>query len=71
MREFIRINLNVKEAQAAGFTLHNEDGKPYKYYDYKIIQPDEQLGDTMDFTSDINQFRMQAGWEKAKQVLGE
>lgn len=71
VREFIRINHNVKEAEDAGFTLHNENGKPYKYYDYKIIQPDEYLGETIDFSSDINQVRMEAGWEKAKQILGE
>lgn len=71
LREFLRINHNVKEAEAAGVTLHNEDGKPYQYYDCKIIQPDQNLGDTMDFSTEINQLRMQAGWAKAKQVLGE
>lgn len=71
LREFVRINHNVKEAQAAGVTLHNESGKPYKYYDYKIIQPDTVLGDTMDFSREATEMRIQAGWEKARQVLGE
>ena len=71
VREFIRINLNVKEAQEAGVTLHNEKGKPYKYYNFKIIQPDKPLGDTLDFSQEITEMRIHAGWEKARQVLGE
>jgi len=50
VREFIRINKNVQEAAAQRVTLHNEAGKPFKYYDYKIIEPDEPLGDTLDFS---------------------
>jgi len=69
LSEFLRINHNVREAQAAGVTLHNKNGKPYKYYECKIIQPDETMGDTMDFSKEAIEMRMQAGWEKAKQVL--
>ncbi|MBC8507107.1 MAG: patatin-like phospholipase family protein [Anaerolineales bacterium] len=69
LREFLRINHNVKEAQAAGVTLHNEKGKPYKYYDCKIIQPDDNLGDTLDFSKEAIEMRIRAGWEKARQVL--
>jgi len=71
VREFIRINQNVLEAEKAGLTLHNEFGKPYKYFDYKIIQPKDSLGDTMDFSPEAIHTRMQAGWDKAKEVLGE
>jgi NTE family protein len=71
LREFMRINHNVREAQLAGVTLHNEKGKPYKYYDYKVIQPDEVLGDTLDFSKETIEMRIQAGWEKARQVLGD
>jgi NTE family protein len=70
VREFIRINKNVQEAAAQGVTLHNEAGKPFKYYDYKIIEPDEPLGDTLDFSRALIERRMEAGWEKAKKVLG-
>jgi len=70
IREFIRINRNVQEAAAAGVTLHKENGQPYKVYNYKLIQPDEYLGDTLDFSKEAIQMRMDAGWEKAKQVLG-
>ena len=71
IREFIRINRNVKEAEAAGVTLHNPEGKPYKFYDYKLIEPDEILGDTLDFSQEAIAMRMEAGWEKARQVLGD
>ncbi len=71
LREFLRINYNVKEAQAAGVTLHNEKGKPYKYYDCKIIQPDEELGDTLDFSKEAIEMSIKAGWEKARQVFGD
>jgi NTE family protein len=70
VREFIRINRNVEEASAQGVTLHNETGKPYKYYKCAIIEPDEPLGDTLDFSRAAIQRRMEAGWEKAKEVLG-
>jgi len=70
VREFIRINRNVKEANMQGATLTKENGKPYKYYECKIIQPDESLGDTMDFSKRAILMRMDAGWDKARQVLG-
>lgn len=70
IREFIRINRNVDEAAAANVQLHNDKGKVFKRYDYKLIQPDEPLGDTLDFSKEVIEMRMDAGWEKAKQVLG-
>jgi len=70
VREFIRINRNVKEAAVQGLVLTNEKGKPYKYYDYKIIKPDYSMGDTMDFSTRVILMRMDAGWQKARQVLG-
>ncbi len=70
IREFVRINHNVAEAAAEGVTLHNEEGKPFKYYRYKIIEPDEPLGDTLDFSRAAIQRSMEAGWEKAREVFG-
>jgi NTE family protein len=70
VREFIRINHNVKEAEKAGIKLHNEEGKEYKYYDCKIIEPDIPLGDSLDFSRELTEMRMKAGWEKAKEVFG-
>jgi len=70
VQEFIRINRNVQEAAAGKVQLHNEKGKVYKAYQYKLIEPDEHLGDTLDFSPEIIHRRMEAGWEKAKEVLG-
>jgi NTE family protein len=69
VREFIRINRNVQEAAEKGVTLHNEEGKPYKYYKYKIIEPDEPLADTLDFSREALERSMEAGLRKAKEVL--
>lgn len=70
LREFLRINHNVRETAQAGVTLHNEDGKPFKYYEVKIIEPDKPLGDTLDFSPEATEQRMQAGWARAQEVLG-
>lgn len=70
LREFIRINRNVEEAHDRGAELTNPEGKVYLRYDYHIIEPDESLGDTLDFSRAALERHMQAGWEKAKEVLG-
>ncbi len=70
IREFVRINKNVKEAEAHGFRLHNEEGNEFKYYECKIIQPEVTLGDTLDFSRESIQRSMDAGWAQAQKVLG-
>jgi len=70
LREFERINRNVREAQAFDGSLSNQQGKEYKAYEYYVIEPEEPLGDTLDFSRDILNMRLEAGWRKAKQVLG-
>ena len=69
-REFLRINRNVREAAEAGVTLHNESGKPFKYYRHLIIQPDAPLDDTLDFSRPAIMRSLRAGYAKAKEVLG-
>ena len=69
VREFIRININVQEAAAKGVVLHNEEGKPFKFYKYHLIQPDKSLGDVLDFSRETTKRSMEIGWEKAKEVL--
>jgi NTE family protein len=71
IREFLRVNKNVKEAAAHGCTLHNEEGKAFKYYECKIIQPEVVLGDTLDFSADSIRRSMDAGWGQAEKVLGQ
>jgi len=68
--EFLRINHNVQEAAVGNIELHNPEGKVFKAYRYQLIEPDEYLGDVLDFSPEAIRMRMEAGWEKAKQVLG-
>lgn len=70
IREFVRINKNAQEAAAHGCTLHNEAGKPFKYYDCKIIQPEAPLGDTLDFSPESVRRSMDAGRAQAQKILG-
>jgi NTE family protein len=70
MSEFVRINHLVNEAGAQGVTLHHPvSGRPLKYYDCKIIEPTEPLGDTLDFSQASVQRSLKAGVERARQVL--
>jgi NTE family protein len=70
LREFMRINQNVEEAKVRGARLTNQVGEEYRSYIYHVIEPDESLGDTLDFSRATLERRMEAGWEKAKEVLG-
>jgi NTE family protein len=68
LREFLRINMNVK--QAGEGVLKDENGRPYEYYESKIIEPLAPLGDSLDFSAAASRRRIEAGWEAAKRVLG-
>lgn len=71
LKMFQRINHLVKEAALYGITLHNpKNGKPYKYFESKIIEPDEPLGDTLDFSQTHIQHALKLGVRCARQVLG-
>ena len=70
VREFMRINHNVQEAAENGVTLHNEEGRPYKFYDCKIIEPHEPLDDTLNFSREALNRSMDAGWARAQEVFG-
>ncbi len=73
MQEFLTINALVREAAGQGVTLHHRSGRPLKYVELKIIEPDHDsdLGDTLDFSQPAVQRGMRAGREKAEQVLGQ
>ncbi len=70
LREFLRINYNVKEAARKSISLHNERGKLYKQYECRIIEPDKPLGRSMDFSREAIVHHWKAGWKKAKEILG-
>ena len=71
MDNFQRINGLVKEAGAQGVTLHDPNsGKPFKYFECKIIEPVSPLDDTLDFSQPSIQRSIKAGWDRAKEIFG-
>ena len=71
VNEFVRINSLVKEAAKYNLTLHHpKSGKPLKYFENKIIHPDEPLGDTLDFSQPSIQKSIAAGFRKAREIFG-
>jgi NTE family protein len=71
MQEFLRINALVHQAGAHGVTLrHPVSGKAYKYFECKVIEPTQPLGDTLDFNQAAIQASLRHGAERAKEVLG-
>jgi NTE family protein len=70
VREFMQINRMVKQAEKNGLTLKKENGEPFKYFKCQLIEPNEPLDDTLDFSRDSIKRSMDAGWERAKQILG-
>jgi len=70
VREFMRINHLVKQAEKQGVTLrHPASDRPLKYYECKIIEPLYTLNDTLDFSQEGVQKSLKAGVERARQVL--
>jgi NTE family protein len=70
MNEFMKINRLVQEAAEHGVTLHNKEGRELKYFDCKIIEPEEPLDDTLDFSQPAIQRSLKAGLQRAMRVLG-
>ena len=69
VREFVRINQLVRQARNKGFTLERDDGKPYHDYDITVIQPRIPLGDTLDFSREAIEQRLEAGRAAAREFL--
>jgi NTE family protein len=71
VREFVRINELVRQAKRKGFTLESETGKPYRDYDIGVIRPRMPLGDTLDFSRDVIEQRLEAGRAAAREFLAQ
>jgi NTE family protein len=65
VRQFVRINLLVLQAQQAGFTLRREDGEPFRYCPITVIRPSVPQGDTLDFSREAITRRLNAGRDAA------
>ena len=71
MKEFLRINALVKEAEQQGCVLHHpKSGRPLKYYACQVIEPDGELGEVLDFSQKSVQAALKAGVRRAREVLG-
>lgn len=68
VREFVRINRLVRQAAAAGVTLENDDGVPYRHVPITVIRPVAPLGDTLDFSRTAILARLRAGEEAARAI---
>jgi hypothetical protein len=51
-------------------TLHDDEGKPYKYFEHRLIERLVSLGETTDFSQETVRRSVRAGWEAAEAVLG-
>lgn len=72
IREFIRINDLVVQAQRQGVILRNEKGRPLKHFYYKIIQPQgQELGETLDARREQIQKRYEIGRQRAMEVFSQ
>jgi NTE family protein len=69
VREFMRINSLVQQANEAGLTLKDNEGDPLRYCPITVIQPSEPLGDTLDFSQSAIRMRLDAGRAAAQSAL--
>ena len=72
IREFVRINALVRQAQEQGVQLFDEKGRPLRRFYYKIVQPlTEELGDPLDATPEMLRKRYTLGRERAEAVFSQ
>ena len=71
VKEFLRINALVQEAEKQGIKLHHpRTGRLLKYYPCAVIEPDTELGEVLDFSPSTVQIALKAGVRRAREVLG-
>lgn len=72
VKEFLRINALVQEAEKQGALLHHpRTGRVLKYYPCAVIEPDIDLGGVLDFSQASVQIALKAGVRRAREVLGK
>jgi NTE family protein len=69
LREFIRINNLVKQAKEQGATLSKSNGKPYEYYKATLYQPQEPLGESLNFSNEQATRNLRIGREAVGEKL--
>lgn len=72
VRQFLHVNALVQEAEKQGVVLHHpRTGRALKYYPCTVIEPDIELGDTLDFSQHTVQTALKTGVRRAREVLGK
>ncbi|HKJ67451.1 MAG TPA: patatin-like phospholipase family protein [bacterium] len=69
VREFLRINSLVKQAESLGYELKKPDGTPYVAYRAHNIQPAENIGETLDFSRATLDAWIEYGYQTANDVF--
>ena len=68
---FLKINKLVEQAKKQGFTLYKdeEQREPYKAFNSVLIEPANDLGDTLDFSQETIKERIRIGYETAQDAF--
>jgi NTE family protein len=66
----LRMNRMVEQAAAVGLTLFNTEGRAFRKVNLVLIEPDSWIADIHSYTAQNAKRAYEAGWEKARQVLG-
>lgn len=67
--EFLRINRLVQQAERQNCQLLKQDGRPYRSFRTILIQPDDDLGDTLDFSEKVIKERIFKGFNAARRAF--
>jgi NTE family protein len=70
IQEYLTINYLVEQAKEKGFTLKKKNSEDvYKAYKTILIQPDKDLGDSLDFSQKTIQWRIEEGYQAAEKAF--
>jgi NTE family protein len=69
VQQFIRMNDLIAQAARVGLTLRKPDGTPYRHCRIVVIEPDEGLGDTIDFSPSEISRRYDAGRRCVRKLM--
>ncbi len=69
LREFIRINNLVRQAEEQGAVLKKSNGEPYKVYKAALYSPHKPLGDSLNFSNEQANRNIAIGREAVPMAL--
>jgi NTE family protein len=66
---YLTINRAAQQVEALGGTFTDAAGRPYRAYETLFIAPAKPLGDALDFTRDVLDWRIERGYEATRSAL--